>query len=62
VATFVPIAIALFAACLVLFGGFIVISFAIRKEDSSGTITGRAPSLRCRSARHMAGWHRTHWV
>jgi hypothetical protein len=62
VATFVLIAIALLVACLILFGGFLVISLAIRKEDSSGTITGRAPSLRCRSARHMAGWHRTHWV
>jgi len=62
VATFVLIAIAVFAACLILFAGFIVISLAIRKEDSSGTITGRAPSLWCRSARHMAGWHRTDWV
>jgi hypothetical protein len=62
VATFVLIAIGLFIACLVLFGGFIVISFAIRKEDSSGTIMGRAPSLKCWCARHMAGWHRTDWV
>jgi hypothetical protein len=62
VATFVLIAIGLGVVCGILFAGFIVISLTIRKEDSSGTISGRAPSRRCRSARHMAGWHRTHWV
>jgi hypothetical protein len=61
VASFIPIAIALFAAYGVLFGVFFVISFAIRREDRRGTVIGRAPSLACQSARHIAGWHRLRW-
>lgn len=61
-ATFELIAIALAVAAAVLFGIFVVISLAIRREDRLGTLAGRAPSLTCRGARHMTGWHRTHWV
>ena len=61
-ATFVLIAIALVAAAAILFGGFVVISLAIRREDRLGTLAGQAPSRTCRGARHMTGFHRTHWV
>jgi hypothetical protein len=60
-ASFVSIAIALFAAYGVLFGAFFAISFAIRREDRHGTVTGRPPSRACESARHIAGWHRVRW-
>jgi hypothetical protein len=60
-ASFVTIAIALFVAYCVLFGAFFAISFTIRREDSLGTLTGRAPSWVCQSARHIAGWHRSRW-
>ena len=60
-ASLVTIAIALFIAYGVLFGAFFVISFTIRREDSLGTVTGRAPSRARQSARHIAGWHRFRW-
>jgi hypothetical protein len=62
VAAFVVIGIALVAAAAILFGGFVVISLAIRREDRLGTLAGQAPSRTCRSARHMTGYHRTDWV
>jgi hypothetical protein len=57
----VTIAIALSVAYGVLFGAFLAISFAIRREDSVGSLTGQAPSRACRSARFMTGWHRARW-
>jgi hypothetical protein len=42
----------------ILFGAFFAISFAIRKEDVTGTLTGHAPSRACRSARLLTQWHR----
>jgi hypothetical protein len=62
VAAFVIIAIALAVAVAVLFGVFVVISLAIRREDRLGTLKGRAPNRICRGARHLAGWHWTRWV
>lgn len=44
-----------------LFGAFIAISRAIRREDVAGTLGGRAPSRACRSARHLTQWHRVRW-
>jgi len=44
-----------------LFGAFFPISFAIRKEDVTGTLTGHAPSRACRSARLPTQWHRVRW-
>ena len=44
-----------------LFCAFLAISFAIRREDRVGTLVGRAPSRTCRSARHVAGFHRLRW-
>ena len=44
-----------------LFGAFFAISFAIRKEDVTGTLTGHAPSRACRSARLLTQWHRVRW-
>lgn len=61
-AALVTIAIALLVSYGVLFGVFIVISFAIRREDKAGTLTGRAPSLTCQGARLMTGWRRSRWV
>lgn len=61
-ATLLTFVIALAAAYGVLFGAFLAISFAIRREDKVGTLTGRAPSRTCQSARSMTGWHRTHWA
>lgn len=58
----VTFVIALSVLCGVLVGAFLAISFAIRKEDKVGTLTGRAPSRACQRARHMTGWHRAHWV
>jgi len=49
------------AAFGILFGAFFAISFAIRKEDLTGTLTGRAPSRACRSARLLTQWHRVRW-
>lgn len=57
----VTIAIALSAAYGVLFGAFLAISFAIRREDGVGSLAGQAPSRACRSARLMTGWHRSRW-
>jgi hypothetical protein len=62
VATLVVIAIGLVAATAILFGGFVVISLAIRREDRLGTLAGQAPNRTCRGARHMTGFHRTDWV
>jgi hypothetical protein len=45
----------------ILFGAFLAISFAIRREDKVGTLVGRAPSRACQSARHVAGFHRVRW-
>jgi hypothetical protein len=45
----------------ILFGAFFAISFAIRKEDVTGTLTGHAPSRACRSARLLTQWHRVRW-
>lgn len=45
----------------VLFGAFFAVSFAIRKEDKIGTLTGRAPSRACQSARLLTQWHRVRW-
>jgi hypothetical protein len=60
-ASLVTIAIALFAAYGALLVGFFLISRAIRREDKAGTLTGRAPTWVCWSARHMAGGHRVRW-
>ena len=60
-ASLAMIAISLSVAYGVLFGAFIVLSRAIRREDHDGTLTGRAPSLVCRSARSFTGWHRLRW-
>jgi len=60
-ASIVTIAIASAVAFGVLFGAFLAISFAIRREDKIGTLTGRAPSRACQSARHVAGFHRLRW-
>lgn len=49
------------AAFGVLFGAFLAISFAIRREDATGTLTGRAPSRACQSARSLTQWHRVRW-
>src|SRR5215471_15339607 len=49
------------AALGILFGAFLAISFAIRREDKVGTLTGRAPSRACRSARYLTQWHRIRW-
>jgi hypothetical protein len=44
-----------------LFGAFFAISFAIRKEDVTGTLTGHAPGHAWRSARLLTQWHRVRW-
>jgi hypothetical protein len=49
------------AAFGILFGAFFVISFAIRREDVTGTLTGHAPSRACRGARLLTQWHRVRW-
>jgi hypothetical protein len=61
-ASLVTIAIATALAFGVMFGAFFAVSFAIRREDASGTLTGRAPNRTCRSARHVAGYHRVDQV
>jgi hypothetical protein len=57
-ASLITIAIVTALAFGVMFGAFFAVSFAIRREDASGTLTDRAPSRTCRSARHVAGYHR----
>lgn len=54
--------IAMSVLCGVLFGAFVTICFAIRREDKVGTLAGRAPSRACQSARHMTGWHWARWA
>lgn len=49
------------AAFGVLFGAFFAISYAIRKEDVTGTLAGYAPSRTCRGARLVTQWHRVRW-
>jgi hypothetical protein len=60
-ASIVWIAIGIAAAYGALFGAFLAISFAIRREDKVGTLAGRAPSRACQRARHVAGFHRLRW-
>jgi len=61
-ASVVTIAIALSVAYGVLFGVFFAISSAIRTEDNRGTLAGSAPSMACRSARSVTGFHRIRWT
>jgi hypothetical protein len=60
-ASIVWITIGIAVAYGILFGEFLAISFAIRREDKVGTLTGCAPSRACESARHVAGFHRLRW-
>jgi hypothetical protein len=57
----ITIAIILLVVCGALFGAFLAISFAIRREDGVGSLTGQAPSRACRSARFMTGLHCIRW-
>jgi hypothetical protein len=57
-AILVTIVIALFTTYGVLLAGFVVISRAIRREDTHYTLAGRAPNWLCWVARHMVGYHR----
>jgi len=61
VSTLIIFAAATAGAFGILFGAFFAISFAIRKEDVTGTLTGHAPSRACRSARLLTQWHRVRW-
>jgi hypothetical protein len=61
-ATLVTIALGLALAYGVLFGAFLVICHAIRREDGSGTLNGGAPSWTAQSVRSMTGWHRSRWA
>ncbi len=60
-ASIIWIAIGIAVAYGILFVAFLAISFAIRREDKIGTLTGHAPSKACESARHVAGFHRLRW-
>lgn len=60
-AEFITLAIALAVTCGALFGAFLAISFAIRREDNRGSLTIAAPTRACRNARHVAGFHRLRW-
>jgi hypothetical protein len=60
-AVFEVVAIALVVVAAVVFGAFLAISLAIRREDRLGTLAGQPPSRTCRGARHMTGWRRTRW-
>ena len=51
ITTLITFAAGTAAAFGILFGAFFAISFAIRREDVTGTLTGHAPSRACRSAR-----------
>ena len=61
VTTLIAFTVGTAAAFGILFGAFFAISFAIRREDVTGTLTGHAPSRACRNARHVAGYHRLRW-
>lgn len=61
ITTLITFAAGTVAAFGILFGAFFVISFAIRREDVTGTLTGHAPSRACRSARLLTQWHRVRW-
>jgi hypothetical protein len=61
VTTLITFAAGTAAAFGILFSAFFVISFAIRREDVTGTLTGHAPSRACRSARLLTQWHRVRW-
>jgi hypothetical protein len=61
ITTLITFAAGTAAAFGILFAAFFAISFAIRKEDVTGTLTGRAPSRACRSARLLTQWHRVRW-
>lgn len=60
-AEFITFAIALAITCGVLFGAFLAISFAIRREDNRGSLATPAPTRACRNARHVTGFHRLRW-
>jgi hypothetical protein len=61
ITTLITFAAGTAAAFAILFGAFLAISFAIRREDVTGTLTGHAPSRTCRSARLLTQWHRVRW-
>jgi hypothetical protein len=60
-ASIVTFAFALLVTCGVLFGAFLAISFAIRREDKRGSLAISAPTRACQRARHVAGFHRLRW-
>jgi hypothetical protein len=46
----------------VLIGGFLMVSFAIRRDDSDlGSIRYDAPNQRARTARHLVGISASRW-
>jgi hypothetical protein len=45
----------------ILFGGILAISWAIRREDKHGGLTGRAPNWSCQGARRVTGMHAARW-
>ena len=61
VSTLIIFAAATAGAFGILFGAFFAISFAIRREDVTGTLAGHAPSRACRGARLLTQWHRVRW-
>jgi hypothetical protein len=61
ITTLITFAAGTAAAFGILLGAFLAISFAIRREDVTGTLTGHAPSRACRSARFLTQWHRIRW-
>lgn len=59
----VAIALALVLALYgVVFGAFLTISFAIRREDRRGSLAWDAGGMTEQSARSITGWHRARWV
>ena len=63
ITTLITFAAGTAAAFGILFGAFFAISFAIRREDVTGTLTGHAPS-RASRGRGPSDSQRTrcHWV
>lgn len=58
----ITIALVLALAYGAVFGAFLTLSFAIRREDKRRTLAWDAGGRAERSARSITGWHRARWA
>ncbi len=60
--TLITITLVLALAYGAVFGAFLTLSFAIRREDKRRTLAWDAGGRAEQSARSITGWHRARWA